>query len=191
MTSSSHDSVAELRRRHVGVELELLALALVAGGDQGRGRGGALDDHLVRVARASLAPYTADDIYAIAGNGIQDSGSGVGRASHDGQLDFPRRRSAMPPATSTSPRPSNASTRSRPPAHPVGPVHDRRATSTRSPAACGTSGHTGDGGAATSARFDDPSGVALDASGDLYIGGRPTTASKKWRPRRTASGASR
>ena len=33
----------------------------------------------------------------------------------------------------------------------------------------GTSGHTGDSGAATSALLDGPEGVALDASGNLYI----------------------
>ena len=33
----------------------------------------------------------------------------------------------------------------------------------------GTSGHTGDGGAATSALLSGPAGVALDAAGDLYI----------------------
>jgi RHS repeat-associated protein len=33
----------------------------------------------------------------------------------------------------------------------------------------GTSGHTGDGGAATSALLDDPTGLALDSSGDIYI----------------------
>ena len=33
----------------------------------------------------------------------------------------------------------------------------------------GTSGHTGDGGAASSALLDDPTGLALDSSGDLYI----------------------
>ena len=33
----------------------------------------------------------------------------------------------------------------------------------------GTSGSSGDGGAATSALLDDPTGVALDSAGDLYI----------------------
>ena len=33
----------------------------------------------------------------------------------------------------------------------------------------GTSGHTGDGGAATSATLDQPSGVAIDSAGDLYL----------------------
>ncbi len=33
----------------------------------------------------------------------------------------------------------------------------------------GTPGHTGDGGAATSAEFSQPVGVAVDSSGDLYI----------------------
>ena len=33
----------------------------------------------------------------------------------------------------------------------------------------GTSGHTGDGGAATSALLSDPAGVGLDSAGDLYI----------------------
>jgi RHS repeat-associated protein len=33
----------------------------------------------------------------------------------------------------------------------------------------GTSGHSGNGGAATSALFDEPTGVAVDSSGDLFI----------------------
>jgi RHS repeat-associated protein len=33
----------------------------------------------------------------------------------------------------------------------------------------GTSGHTGDGGAAASATLDQPSGVAIDSAGDLYV----------------------
>ena len=33
----------------------------------------------------------------------------------------------------------------------------------------GTSGHTGDGGAATSALLNGPYGLALDGAGDLYI----------------------
>ena len=33
----------------------------------------------------------------------------------------------------------------------------------------GTSGHSGDGGAATSATLNGPGGVALDTAGDLYI----------------------
>jgi len=33
----------------------------------------------------------------------------------------------------------------------------------------GTAGHTGDGGQATAAELDNPTGVALDASGNLYI----------------------
>ena len=36
-------------------------------------------------------------------------------------------------------------------------------------AGTGTAGHSGDGGAATSARLDLPTGVALDAAGNLYI----------------------
>ena len=36
-------------------------------------------------------------------------------------------------------------------------------------AGTGTAGHTGDGGAATSAHLDLPTGVALDSSGNLYI----------------------
>ena len=35
--------------------------------------------------------------------------------------------------------------------------------------ASGTAGSTGDGGVATSALLDDPSGIAVDSSGDLYI----------------------
>ncbi len=35
---------------------------------------------------------------------------------------------------------------------------------------CGSSGHSGDGGVATSALLDEPQSVALDSSGDLYIG---------------------
>jgi len=36
-------------------------------------------------------------------------------------------------------------------------------------AGTGTAGYTGDGGAATSAELNDPTGVALDSSGDLFI----------------------
>ena len=36
-------------------------------------------------------------------------------------------------------------------------------------AGTGTAGYSGDGGAATSARLDLPTGVAVDAGGDLYI----------------------
>ena len=35
--------------------------------------------------------------------------------------------------------------------------------------ACGTAGHSGDGGAASSARLDYPTFVTLDASGDIYV----------------------
>ena len=50
----------------------------------------------------------------------------------------------------------------------------------------GTSGYTGDGGAATSALLNGPSRRGSRRAGDLYIADYPTTASKKWR-RRTGS----
>src|SRR5262249_22815704 len=37
-------------------------------------------------------------------------------------------------------------------------------------AGTGTAGYSGDGGSATSAQLNDPSGVAVDQNGDLFIG---------------------
>ena len=56
----------------------------------------------------------------------------------------------------------------------------------------GVTGHSGDGGAATSALSRaDPKVVALDANGDIYVADTSTTASKRSRPPPTPSGASR
>jgi len=53
--------------------------------------------------------------------------------------------------------------------HPVGHVHDRQRHLHRGGSSSGTSGHSGDNGAATSALLHSPNAVTLDSSGDLYI----------------------
>ena len=39
----------------------------------------------------------------------------------------------------------------------------------------GTAGYSGDGGQATAAELNDPTGVAVDAAGDLFIADTATT----------------
>ena len=46
----------------------------------------------------------------------------------------------------------------------------------------GTAGYSGDGGAATNASLNQPNGVAVDASGNLFIADIGNNASAKWTP---------
>ena len=55
--------------------------------------------------------------------------------------------------------------------------------------ASGTSGSSGDGGAATSALLSAPTGVALDSSGDLFIADQANNRARKWPPPPIPSGA--
>ena len=56
----------------------------------------------------------------------------------------------------------------------------------------GSSGYTGNGGAATSAKLDVPAGLAFDSSGDLYIARHLTTVKSGRSPHQLAHrGASR
>ena len=55
--------------------------------------------------------------------------------------------------------------------------------------ASGTAGSSGDGGPATSALLSSPTGVALDAAGDLYIADQANNRPRKWPPLPIPSGA--
>ena len=54
----------------------------------------------------------------------------------------------------------------------------------------GTAGYSGDGGPATDAELNGPSGVAVDSAGDLFIADTGNNASARWSRRRATSSPS-
>jgi YD repeat-containing protein len=117
---------------------------------------------------SGLVPATADDIYAIAGNGTSGS-AGVGGQAGVAELAGPE--TSVSDAAGDLYVATDANCVDEIPAisgtqwgqsMTAGDLYTVAGT-------CGTSGHTGDGAAATSALLDSPQGLALDANGDLYI----------------------
>ncbi len=119
--------------------------------------------------RAGLEPLTANDIYNIVGTGTAGT-AGVGSQATVAQLNGPEATVSDAagnlyiatvthcvdevPATSGTQWGQSMT---------AGDLYTVAGV-------CGSSGHSGDGGVATSALLDEPQSVALDSSGDLYIG---------------------
>ena len=118
---------------------------------------------------SGLIPATANDIYAIVGNGTSGS-TGVGGQAGVAELDGPEASITdaagdvyiATDANCVDEVPATSSTQWGQ-TMTAGDLYTVAGT-------CGSSGHTGDGAAATSALLHSPQGLALDANGDLYIG---------------------
>ena len=98
-------------------------------------------------------------ITTVAGNGTAGY-SGDGGQATAAELDRPLgHRGGQPAGTSSSPTPAT-----------TGSARSNLSTGViTTVAGNGTAGYSGDGGQATAAELDDPYGVAVDASGDLFI----------------------
>ncbi|HTX01417.1 MAG TPA: hypothetical protein VMD59_21715 [Acidimicrobiales bacterium] len=120
------------------------------------------EDNTVRFVPASSGTYFGDamtggDIYRIAGNGTPGY-SGDGGPATSAELDSPQ-----DVAVDSSGDVFIADTYN----NVIREISPKGTISTF--AGSGTAGYSGDGGPATSAELDDPSGVAVDALGNVYI----------------------
>src|ERR1019366_1536061 len=115
---------------------------------------------------------TANDVYTVAGSSTGTSGhSGNGGAATSALLDSP---ADVPLDGSGNLYIADAiNNRVQEVAVATGSQRAQAMTAndvyTVAGSSSGTSGHSGNGGAATSALFDEPTGVAVDSSGDLFI----------------------